>query len=91
MCKNSKTPKGRRKLAVQGEDMYCAQENSCLVEKQSAEEIAGPLSSFHQCYDQIADSFYPITSYNTLEDNSDLTIPEKFYCSDYTYDCGTFH
>ena len=81
--------KSRRKLAIMGEEMFCENVNSCLVEKESEDGMfmAGPLGSLWECYDMSTDSFYPITSYNTRNNNTDLDIQEKVYCTDYTVTC----
>jgi hypothetical protein len=79
----------RRKLAVFGEEMFCENAKSCLIEKIAEEEggFAGPRGSFYECYDMSTDNFYPITSYNTENDNSNLDIQPEVYCTEYTVTC----
>ena len=42
----------RRVLAVEGESLYCM-EGHCLMEKEMETGIAGPMTSFYECYDII--------------------------------------
>ena len=84
----AKNPDSRRKLAVFGEAMFCANDNSCLTSKEG-DMMPGPLGANNECLDMTTDEFYPITSYNTQDDNSDLDIKETPNCSDFMVTCET--
>ena len=49
--------------------------------------FVGSLGAFWECYDMSTNIMYPVTSYNTQDDNSDLDIQSKVYCTEYTVTC----
>ena len=79
---------GRRKMAIQGQEMYCSRANSCLYEKEFAPGLAGPIDNSYDCLHLVSFESYEVTTYFPM--NGELMSDEgsNLYCSDYIFYCA---
>merc|ERR1711953_1152130 len=78
--------RGRRKMAVYGENAHCKGVNTCKVEEEQPAGFAGPIAMFWDCLD--LDSF-EINDVTTHYDGDQLEEDISMdYCYEYTFHCG---
>ena len=79
---------GRRKMAIQGQEMYCGRANSCLYEQEVEPGFAGPIDNYYDCLHLESFESYEVTTYFPM--NGDVMSEEgsNLYCSDYTFHCA---
>jgi len=80
--------RGRRHMAVYGEDMYCERANSCIHPEEQDPGFAGPIGMFWDCLHIESNTVYDVTTYFPVNGDEMSEDGSAAYCEDFTFHCG---